>query len=86
MIHWDSKQHKEANILTPFDDYDTRPDTNTVSLLCQHGWTLAYVNNGVYYLTRPGKDTKDGISATFNFCGGNYPSNHLYVFTSSTEF
>lgn len=84
VYQWDNKPYKELGILTPFDDYDTR--TDTVDLLLSHGWTIAYIKDGVYYLTRPGKSVKDGVSATFNYCGGNYPSNHLYVFTSSTEF
>ena len=67
--------------LSPFDDYDARADT--VALLSDHGWRVAYTKNTPHgqavYLTRPGKQT--GVSATYN-----HVPNRLYVFSTSTPF
>ena len=71
----------------PGDRYNSHPDAirRTYQLLKTHGWQLDHVDrDGTKYLTRPGKNTADGISATLGHpkTGGQ----GFYVFTTSSEF
>jgi len=63
----------------PGDVYNEWGDV--LSLLESHGWTVHERRGpgGTVYLTRPGKDPRDGISATFGRDGRRI----LYVFSSN---
>jgi len=63
----------------PGDGYNEWGDV--LSLLESHGWTVHERRGpgGTVYLTRPGKDPRDGISATFGRGGRRI----LYVFSSN---
>jgi len=63
----------------PGDVYNEWGDV--LSLLESHGWTVHERRGpgGTIYLTRPGKDPRDGISATFGRDGRRI----LYVFSSN---
>jgi len=62
----------------PAARYNNR--TNWTDLLHDDGWTLAYTDRaGEQHWVRPGKDTKDGTSATVGYQGQDF----LRVFTSS---
>ena len=81
----DAPAVEEPEGLRPGDDYNRHPAAiqNTLQLLQKHGWQLAYTRNGVHYLTRPGKNTREGISATL----GHPNTGHgFYVFTTATDF
>lgn len=41
--------------------------TESFNLLIEAGWTIAYQKDDVIYLSRPGKDVNNGISATFGY-------------------
>jgi hypothetical protein len=65
----------------PGDDYNARADW--ADIIGAHGWTRTKHFGGTCYgWTRPGKNPRDGISATT----GRNDADNLYVFTSSTEF
>jgi putative DNA primase/helicase len=67
--------------LRPGDDYNDR--ANWSDILGPSGWTLAKRIGGTCYgWTRPGKDPRDGLSATT----GRNDGDNLYVFSSSTVF
>ena len=71
----------------PGDRYNNQPDAvkATYDLLVAHGWQHHHQDRqGVYYLTRPGKNTRDGHSATLGHpdTGGQ----GFYVFTTSDQF
>jgi len=67
---------------TPLDDYcDHVSDTDVITLLEAHGWTVDGERGGVYRLRRPGKDRKGGISATYGHRGRMF-----YCFSTSTPF
>ena len=53
----------------PADRYNADPQakTNTLKLLVAHGWEEDSDHGGVIRLTRPGKATKEGISATLGY-------------------
>lgn len=65
----------------PGDDYNAR--TTWDDILTPHGWTRAHRLGNGYGWTRPGKNPRDGISAT---TGQNDDADRLYVFTTSTVF
>lgn len=66
--------------LRPGDDFNARATWDEI--LLPHGWTKAYTAAGVTYWVRPGKDARDGISATT----GRNDGDNLFVFSSSTVF
>lgn len=63
----------------PGDDYNSR--TSWDELLVPDGWTKARALGQVRCWVRPGKDARDGISATT----GRNEADNLYVFTTSTD-
>jgi hypothetical protein len=69
----------------PADRYntDSQAKENILALLVKHGWELESDNGGVLHLTRPGKDTKEGISATLGY---HADPPMFQVFSTSTEF
>lgn len=65
--------------LTPWDDYAAQ--TTWADILTPLGWQQAFTApDGRTHWTRPGKDPKDGTSAT------TLKDGPLYVFTTSTPF
>lgn len=71
-----------ADGLRPGDDYNNRASWD--DLLTPLGWQrIKKMGNG-YGWVRPGKDTRDGISATTGTAHDGV--DRLYVFSSSTEF
>lgn len=74
------RQAVEPAGLRPGDDYNARASWDDI--LLPHGWTKAYTAAGVTYWVRPGKDARDGISATT----GRNDGDNLFVFSSSTVF
>lgn len=69
----------------PGDVYDNDPHAtnHTLTLLTNAGWTTSHtVADGTIHLTRPGKDPRDGTSATLNSpkTGGKF-----YCFTSNAS-
>lgn len=69
--------------LSPGDDFERRVDWADDLLLGGAGWTLESRHGGVRNWTRPGKDRRDGGSAT---TGRDPARDRLYVFSSSTVF
>lgn len=64
---------------SPFDEFNEKVDM--IELLISHGWTYSHTRGHMSYMTRPGKSTRDGISATVF---GD--TNRAYIFSTSTEF
>lgn len=59
-------------------------DTNWAQILEPHGWTMEHMGPGQeIHWTRPGKDRRDGASAT---TGRAQDRDRLYVFSTSTVF
>lgn len=67
--------------IRPGDDLEMR--TSWREILEPHGWTIAKVQGSTIYWVRPGKNPRDGFSAT---TGHAEDRDRLYVFSSSTEF
>lgn len=68
-----------ASNTRPGDDFAAR--VTWEEILLPHGWIRGHTDAaGATYWTRPGKDPRDGISATTRPAGG------FYAFTTSTEF
>lgn len=67
----------------PGDDYALR--TDWIDILQPHGWQIHHTTMAEIFWTRPGKDRKDGWSATTGYAG-NGLDDRLYVWSSSTEF
>jgi len=65
----------------PGDDFVIRG--NWYDILLPHGWQVHHVAGGTTYWTRPGKETRDGHSAT---TGRSADGDRLYVFSSATAF
>lgn len=65
----------------PGDDFNNRAEW--LDILGPHGWTVSHVQGHTTYWVRPGKDKRDGHSAT---TGRAADGDRLYVFSSSTEF
>lgn len=54
----------------PGDDYNARcTRADFQNLLTVHGWKVAFEKEGIVYLTRPGKEVREGVSASL-FYGG----------------
>ena len=64
----------------PGDIYNATANWN--DLLTRHGYSLHHERDGGQFWTRPGKDRREGHSASTNFHG----SGLLYVFSTSTAF
>jgi putative DNA primase/helicase len=67
--------------VTPGDDFEAR--TDWADILEPHGWQLESRHGRERYWTRPGKETRDGASAT---TGRDPARDRLYVFSTSTCF
>jgi hypothetical protein len=65
---------------SPADRYNDSVDW--ADLLTVDGWTLSHVRDGEAYWTRPGKETREGTSATVGWAGNDA----LKVFTSSVPW
>lgn len=65
----------------PGDDYNNR--AQWADILTPHGWTISHSQGHTTYWVRPGKDKRDGHSAT---TGRAADGDRLYVFSSATEF
>lgn len=65
----------------PGDDFNNRAQWHDI--LYPQGWQVHHTSGHTTYWTRPGKETRDGYSAT---TGRAADGDRLYVFTSSTEF
>jgi putative DNA primase/helicase len=65
----------------PGDDYNLR--AQWIDILGPHGWTISHHQGHTSYWVRPGKDRRDGHSAT---TGRAADGDRLYVFSSATEF
>lgn len=72
----------QAFTTTPGDEYEQR--TDWYDILTPHGWQLSHRGAGTErHWTRPGKEIRDGISAT---TGRANDRDRLYVFSTSTLF
>jgi putative DNA primase/helicase len=70
------------SLLSPGDDFEAR--TDWADILEPHGWSLESQHaNGELHWTRPGKNRRDGASAT---TGRASDRDRLYVFSTSTQF
>lgn len=71
-----------ANQLSPGDDFEAR--TSWEDILLPHGWQVEHRGPGQeVHWTRPGKERRDGASAT---TGRASDRDRLYVFSTSTLF
>lgn len=64
--------------LTPLDDYEAR--TSWEEILEPAGWTRHHQAGATTYWTRPGKDRRDGTSATTGYAGDR---DRMFCFSSS---
>jgi putative DNA primase/helicase len=67
--------------LSPGDDYENK--VSWTEILEPHGWRIESVRNGETFWTRPGKDPRQGSSATTGYANDR---ERLYVFSTSTLF
>ena len=67
--------------LSPGDEYEAT--TDWAEILEPHGWRLESRHGPTRHWTRPGKETRDGASAT---TGRANDRDRLYVFSTSTVF
>lgn len=65
----------------PGDDFNRRADWAEV--LTPFGWRVCRVAGAVTHWTRPGKEPRDGSSATTGRCASDASGDLLYVFSSS---
>ena len=63
----------------PGDDFNERADW-LADILGPHGWELHHEAGGTLYVTRPGKSTRDGHSATIGHSKDGVQ--RLYVFSA----
>lgn len=71
-----------SDTVTPGNDFEAR--TDWADILEPHGWSLeSRHENGELHWTRPGKNRRDGASAT---TGRASDRDRLYVFSTSTQF
>lgn len=64
----------------PGDDYNRRADWG--EFLTSHGWRVHHRAGDVTHWTRPGKDPRNGSSATTGHCSSELRGDLLYVFSS----
>ncbi|MCP5006675.1 MAG: hypothetical protein GY941_22440 [Planctomycetes bacterium] len=83
-VHKESKQKvRLGGEVKPWEDYNESVELgDTLNLLMEHDWQLVNEYGSMYELTRPGKNTKDGISARLGGDNGNV----FWCWSSSTEF
>lgn len=67
--------------LSPGDDFENR--TSWEEILEPRGWQVHHRQGSTTHWTRPGKERRDGTSAT---TGRDSGRDRLYVFSTSTEF
>lgn len=67
--------------LTPWHDYEAR--TDWAEILEPHGWAFCHQRGNVRYWVRPGKEKRDGFSAS---TGRDPARDRLWVFTDATPF
>lgn len=72
-----------ADASRPGDDFEARTDWSDHLLLGGAGWTLVQSIGNVRHWCRPGKDPREGISAT---TGRDVRRDRLYVFSTATAF
>jgi putative DNA primase/helicase len=73
---------REGAELRPGDDFEQR--VSWASILAPEGWQRGITeSDGTTYWTRPGKDPRDGYSATTGHAGDR---DRLWVFSTSTSF
>lgn len=70
-----------TGVLSPGDDFEAH--TDWAEILEPHGWTLESRRGPERHWTRPGKDRREGASATSGRAGDR---DRLYVFSTSTVF
>lgn len=70
-----------ATSLSPGDDFEAH--TDWAEILEPHGWTLESRHGPERHWTRPGKERREGSSATTGRAGDR---DRLYVFSTSTVF
>lgn len=70
-----------SGALTPWRDYEDRVDWPEI--LVPHGWTFCFERGAVGYWCRPGKERRDGFSAT---TGRDPARSRLWVFSDATPF
>ncbi len=66
--------------LSPGDDFEQRVDW--ADILGPHGWLLTHQVGRTRYWVRPGKDRREGISAS---TGRNSDRDRIWVFTDATD-
>ena len=80
-------QPYESSEERPGDRYNESPGVvkRTYETLREHGWSLHHTDpDGTIHLTRPGKNTREGSSATL--ASPKTGGKGLYVFSTSTDF
>jgi hypothetical protein len=70
----------QGDVVTPWDDWLDRAPS-WPQMLEVDGWHLHKTVGGVQYWTRPGKEARDGLSASLGYAGPGL----LHVFTSSVK-
>lgn len=80
-------KQKECGLAGPGADPDSPgvdfvKRSNWEEILQPHGWQVHHRRGDTVYWTRPGKNRKDGISATTGHKGHDY----FYCFSTATEF
>jgi hypothetical protein len=75
------RQYSQSRENSPGADYNARATNQTMlELLEKHGWQHHHTRgDGVIEITRPGKNVREGVSATIGHCG----EGNLYVWSSN---
>jgi P4 family phage/plasmid primase-like protien len=69
-----------GSVLRVGDDFNAR---GTWDFLADHGWTISHTAGQETFWVRPGKDRRDGHSASTGYAGD---ADRLYVWSSATVF
>lgn len=77
-----SNQTRTAGSTRPGDDFNERADW--ADILEPAGWTFSHTGGDTVYWTRPGKDRREGHSATTGRAGTG-SADRLYVMSSATD-
>jgi P4 family phage/plasmid primase-like protien len=81
-VEWHSPVPTTTGSVSPGDDFENRVDWHDI--LAPTGWRVSHKGPGnERHWTRPGKEMRDGTSAT---TGRANDRDRLYVFSTSTEF
>jgi putative DNA primase/helicase len=70
-----------GDIARPGDDFNANADW--AGILEPHGWTVSHTAGAETFWVRPGKEKRDGHSASTGYVAG---ADRLYVWSSSTPF